>query len=63
VFYVLIFSLAAIVLIIGGVASMKRRQRRGFETDATRPIHGSAKDRHNTKAKRAQSQQARRKRR
>ena len=50
-FYVLIFSLAAVVLIVGGVASMRRRQRRGFEADANKanPWHCQSPSQHKGK--------------
>ena len=73
-FYVLIFSLAAVLLIIAGVTAMSRRRRsmRGEEAmrhlrrrDSTYAAHGTHPDaagRRNRKAKRAQSQHDRRKR-
>ncbi len=73
-FYVLIFSLAAVLLIIAGVTTMSRRRRslRGEEAratsvdaDSTYAAHGTHPDaagRRNRKAKRAQSQRDRRKR-
>jgi hypothetical protein len=65
-FYVVIFSILAVVLIVGGVATYSRR-RRAYEMDedevphATQASHAHP-DRHAEKAKRAQSRNARRKR-
>jgi hypothetical protein len=73
-FYVLIFSLAAVLLIVAGVTAMSRRHRsmRGEEANmtsvdghSTHAAHGTHPDsagRRNRKAKRAQSQHDRRKR-
>jgi hypothetical protein len=68
-FYVLIFSILAVVLIVGGIAAWSR-SRRAYEEDevahATNTTHSShAHDdasRHTRKAKRAQSRHDRRKR-
>jgi hypothetical protein len=68
-FYVLIFSLLAVVLIVGGAAAWSR-SRREYEQDevahATQSTHSAhAHDqsgRRSTKAKRAQSRHDRRKR-
>jgi hypothetical protein len=73
-FYVLIFSLAAVILIVAFFAAVSRRRRtmRGVDVavgaGGGRPVHeahGSHPDpagRKNRKAKRAQSQHDRRKR-
>jgi hypothetical protein len=73
-FYVLIFSLAAVLLIIAGVTTMSRRRRSmraeeahvtavdGHSTHAARGTHPDSAGRRNRKAKRAQSQHDRRKR-
>jgi hypothetical protein len=73
-FYVLIFSLVALLLIVVGITTMSRRRRslRGEEahataaggpsTHATHGAHPDASGRRNRKAKRAQSQHDRRKR-
>lgn len=77
-FYVLIFSILAVVLVVAGIAAMSRR-RKGYDAeermDAERQGHaapsGSAHSTHHStpvserkkrKKKRAQSAQARRKR-
>jgi len=59
-FYVLIFSLLAVVLVVGGLTTMSRR-RRSMELEEE---HASRSDagRRVRKAKRAQSQHDRRKR-
>jgi type III secretory pathway component EscV len=63
-FYVLIFSILAVVLIVGGLTTMSRR-RKNLEYEET---HAGAQTRHGDtqhrarKAKRAQSQHDRRKR-
>jgi hypothetical protein len=64
-FYVLIFSLLAVVLVFAGISAMTRRRRRwegeeAYETHPN-PTHGDAA-RRNRKAKRAQSRHDRRKR-
>jgi len=73
-FYVLIFSLAAVLLVIAGLTTMSRRRKNlaaeeahGTEspTHAAPAAHGTHADtagRRNRKAKRAQSQHDRRKR-
>jgi hypothetical protein len=73
-FYVLIFSLAAVLLIVAGVTTMSRRRRslRAEEAHATavdghaghvaHGTHPGQTGRRNRKAKRAQSQHDRRKR-
>jgi hypothetical protein len=73
-FYVLIFSLAAVLLIVAGVTTMSRRRRSlraeevhatsvdGHSTHAAHGTHPDATGRRNRKAKRAQSQHDRRKR-
>lgn len=73
-FYVLIFSLAAVVLIIAFFTAVSRRRRtmRGEEvalgadggrsTHVTHGAHPNAAGRRNRKAKRTQSQHDRRKR-
>jgi hypothetical protein len=73
-FYVLIFSLAAVVLIVAFFTAMSRRRRtmRGEEapvgaggghfTHAAHGTHPDAAGRRNRKAKRTQSQHDRRKR-
>jgi hypothetical protein len=75
-FYILIFSLLAVVLVVGGITTMNRR-RHNLATDEGettvsadgRTIHSQVghtthtdADRRNRKAKRAQSRKARRKR-
>ena len=68
-FYVLIFSILAVVLVVGGIGAWSR-SRRAYEDDkvthATQATHSAhAHDqasRHSTKAKRAQSRHDRRKR-
>lgn len=59
-FYILIFSILAVVLVVGGFASMSRR-RKNLEREDGHTTHGDAGHR-NRKAKRAQSQRDRRKR-
>jgi hypothetical protein len=73
-FYVLIFSLAAVLLIVAGVTTMSRRRRslraeevhatsvEGHPTHAAHGTHPDTAGRRNRKAKRAQSQHDRRKR-
>jgi len=73
-FYVLIFSLAAVLLIVAGLTTMSRRRRSlraedvhatsvdGHSTHAAHGPHPDASGRRNRKAKRAQSQHDRRKR-
>jgi hypothetical protein len=72
-FYVIIFSLAAVVLVIAFFAAMARRRRtiRGEDvsiaggvggTHASRGAHPDAAARRSRKAKRAQSKHDRRKR-
>jgi len=74
-FYVLIFSLLAVVLVVGGLTTMNRRRHnlatdegptnghRGLTTDSRvgHTTHSDA-DRRNRKEKRVQSRNARRKR-
>jgi hypothetical protein len=59
-FYILIFSLLAVVLVVGGIAGMNRR-RNNLEREEGHTTHRDA-SRRNRKAKRAQSQHDRRKR-
>jgi hypothetical protein len=60
VFYIIIFSILAVLLVVGGIMARNRqRQRWAGEESGTGGHHP---DRHNTKAKRAQSRKARRKR-
>jgi hypothetical protein len=73
-FYVLIFSLAAVLLIVAGVTTMSGRRRSlraeeahatsvdGHSTHAAHGTHPDATGRRNRRAKRAQSQHDRRKR-
>jgi hypothetical protein len=70
-FYVLIFSLAAVVLIVAFFTAMSRRRRTmrgeeapvgGHSTHAAHGTHPDAAGRRNRKAKRTQSQHDRRKR-
>jgi hypothetical protein len=73
-FYVVIFSLAAVLLIVAGVTTMSRRRRSlraeetnsvsvdGHSTHVAHGTHPDASGRRNRKAKRAQSQHDRRKR-
>ncbi|HTU36846.1 MAG TPA: hypothetical protein VMF35_02450 [Acidimicrobiales bacterium] len=65
-FYVLVFSLAAVVLVVGGVAGVRRRQRADLDvevTHATQQHHPvSHTQRRSEKARRAQSRHDRRKR-
>jgi Flp pilus assembly protein TadB len=73
-FYVLIFSLAAVLLVVAGVTTMSRRRRSqqaeeahatsldGHSTHAAHGTHPDATGRRNRKAKRTQSQHDRRKR-
>ncbi len=70
-FYVLIFSILAVVLIVGGLATWNRRKRAyemeddqvAHATQATHSTHAhSDAERRSRKAKRAQSQHDRRKR-
>jgi hypothetical protein len=76
-FYVLVFSLLAVVLVVAGLSTMSRRRRSlaaeeahatyggGSPTHSTPAAHGTHTDtagRRNRKAKRAQSQHDRRKR-
>jgi hypothetical protein len=61
-FYVLIFSILAVVLIVAGIGGMSRR-RKSWEQDEE--VHAAAHtdaDRRARKAKRAQSRHDRRKR-
>ena len=75
-FYIVIFSILAVVLVVGGVTQMNRR-RQSLATDEVQTTHGheglaarnqvghttrSDSSRRNRKAKRVQSRQARRKR-
>jgi hypothetical protein len=64
-FYVLIFSILAVVLVVGGITTMTRR-RRALETDdaniSTGHSHHSDARRRTRNAKRAQSRHDRRKR-
>jgi hypothetical protein len=74
-FYVLIFSLAAVLLVIAFISAMARRRRTlraddthvsagsGRNAHATHGTHPDAARRQDRKAKRAQSQHDRRKRR
>jgi len=59
-FYILIFSLLAVLLVVAGITSMSRR-RRNLAREEVHTTHGDA-GRRNQKAKRAQSQHDRRKR-
>jgi len=63
-FYVLIFSILAVVLIVGGITTMSRR-RKNLEYEEShagaQTRHGDA-ERRSRKAKRSQSQHDRRKR-
>ena len=59
-FYVIIFSILAVVLVAGGMTTMNRR-RRSIETEEAHSFHREAA-RHTQKAKRAQSRRDRRKR-
>lgn len=70
-FYVLIFSILAVVLIVGGLGAWSRSRRRyeddevAHATQTTHSAHAHAHDgasRRTTKAKRAQSRHDRRKR-
>ena len=73
-FYVLIFSLAAVLLIVAFVTTMSRRRRSmgaeeahvtsvdGHSSHAAHGTHPDSAGRRNRKAKRAQSQHDRRKR-
>ena len=73
-FYVIIFSLAAVLLVVAGLTAMSRRRKglaaeeasgTGSPTHATHAAHGTHADaagRRNRKAKRAQSKHDRRKR-
>jgi hypothetical protein len=73
-FYVLIFSVAAMLLVFAGLTTMSRRRKSlaaeeahgvGSPTHATQAAHGTPADaagRRNRKAKRAQSKHDRRKR-
>ncbi len=73
-FYVLIFSLAAVLLVVAGLTTMGRRRRNlraeeahaahgeGHEAHAGHGPHPDAAARRNRKAKRAQSQHDRRRR-
>lgn len=64
-FYVLIFSILAVVLVVGGITGTTRR-RRTLEADEanmnTGHSHSSDARRHTRNAKRAQSRHDRRKR-
>jgi len=59
-FYILIFSLLAVVLVIGGITAMNRR-RRSLERDEGHTTRSDA-SRRNRKMKRAQSRHDRRQR-
>jgi len=59
-FYILIFSLLAVVLVIGGITGMNRR-RRSLEREEGHTTRNDAR-RRNRKMKRAQSRHDRRKR-
>ncbi len=72
-FYVLIFSLAAVLLVVAGLTAMGRRRRsvradeahavgEGHEAHAGHGPHPDAAARRNRKAKRAQSRHDRRRR-
>lgn len=75
-FYVLVFSLLAVVLVVAGLTAMSRRRRslageepRAYDAagsthraQASHGTHTDAAGRRNRKAKRAQSQHDRRKR-
>ncbi len=67
-FYVLIFSLAAVLLVVAGLTTMSRR-RRNLRAEESHAAHGEghgphadAAARRNRKAKRAQSRHDRRQR-
>jgi hypothetical protein len=62
VFYVLIFSVLAVVLVVGGITSMARRRKTLEREEAHMASHSQA-GRRTQKAKRAQSQHDRRRRR
>jgi hypothetical protein len=57
-FYVLIFGIMAVVLVVGGLANMRRRRMR-IEHEERQTEHTAA-ERRNRKAKRAQSKADRR---
>jgi hypothetical protein len=59
-FYVLVFSILAVILVVGGIAGINRR-RGTVDRDNVSSAHHDA-DRRKEKAKRAQSQHDRRKR-
>ena len=59
-FYILIFSLLAVVLVVAGITSMSRR-RKNLAREEVHTTHSDA-SRQNRKAKRAQSKHDRRKR-
>jgi heme/copper-type cytochrome/quinol oxidase subunit 2 len=71
-FYVIVFSLAAVLLVVAGLTAVSRRRRdraaeetQGGPTHAPHSEHGThadAAERRNRKVKRAQSQHDRRKR-
>lgn len=60
-FYVLIFSILAVVLIVAGIAGMSRR-RKSWEREEVHAAAHSDVNRRSRKAKRAQSRHDRRKR-
>ena len=59
-FYVLIFSILAVVLVVGGLTTMSRRSKNLAASED--PSSRSDASRRNRKAQRAQSQHDRRKR-
>jgi hypothetical protein len=67
-FYVIIFSLAAVLLVVAGLTTMSRRrqglgaEKAGGTGSPTHATHADAAGRRNRKAKRAQSKHDRRKR-
>jgi hypothetical protein len=60
-FYIILFSALAVLLIVAGITARTRQQRR-FQAEVHHESTGGHEDRHTTKARRAQSRQARRKR-
>jgi hypothetical protein len=60
-FYIILFSALAVLLVVAGVIA-RSRQRQRWQAEERRQAARAHDDRHTTKARRAQSRQARRKR-
>ena len=60
-FYIILFSVLAVLLIVAGVTA-RSRQRQRWQAEERHETSKAHDNRHETKARRAQSRQARRKR-